>query len=88
MTLRLTQLESVDAENVVAPIDSYLLIVVAGTEEIASEIDIRTAISQMFELSKTLSGVSRKQTFENESGEMLEIEQDTYPEMICVRPVS
>jgi len=84
MTLRLTQLQTV-SETPLQATDQYLLIVGMGVEEIASETDIRMAINLMFELSKTLTGVSRMQTFESEIGKLLEIEQDVHPEMICVR---
>lgn len=88
MTLRLTELRTADGKQPIEVPDRYILIVTTDVEELFSNSDIRAAIRQLFDLSQSLSGVDRKQTFEDEAGNLLEIEQQSAPEIICVRSVN
>jgi len=85
MTLRLTELRTTNDTPPIEVVDRYVLIVNRGVNELFADSEIRAAIRQLFDLSQSLSGIDRKQTFENDDGDLLEIEQQSEPGMICVR---
>lgn len=85
MTLHVNEIAAADHQPAMKTAERFLLVVGTEVEEKFDCSEIRKTIRQFFDLSESLSGVSRKQVVENDDGDMLEIEQSDIPEIIYVR---